>query len=172
MKPRKKKDWLFDDFFRDFEEEFRRIEEDLSRILEEGFSVEGKTGKPMVYGFSVNIGPDGEPRIERFGHVPREGEPSVSDEREPLVDVIETEKEIRVVAELPGVEKEDIALSVSGDVLEINVDTATRKYHKRLFLPARVEEDVTKATYKNGVLEVRLSPVGPRRDRSFRVNID
>ncbi|MBN2014430.1 MAG: Hsp20/alpha crystallin family protein [Candidatus Altiarchaeota archaeon] len=171
MKPKKGRDWLFDDFFRDFEEEFRRIEEDLSRILEGSLS-EDKLGKPVVYGFSINVSPDGEPRIERFGHVPREGEPLVSDEREPLVDVIETEKEIRVVAELPGVEREDISLKVSGDVLEIDVDTAARKYHKQLFLPVRVKEDVTKATYKNGVLEVRLSPAGPRRSPSFRVNID
>ncbi|MCS7114135.1 MAG: hypothetical protein RMJ15_03975 [Nitrososphaerota archaeon] len=45
---------------------------------------------------------------------------------------------MHVVAELPGVEKEDIKLYGSEDTLTITVDTPQRKYHKEVSLPAKV----------------------------------
>ena len=78
------------------------------------------------------------------------------DEIEPLVDVIERDREVMVVAELPGVKTEDISLYISEDILRIDVDTTARRYHRKLKLPCRVRSDTGTATYKNGVLEVKL----------------
>jgi HSP20 family protein len=175
MSPWKKRDRFFDDFFRDFEEEFRNIEENVSRIFEDASRMTGKPGEsnPLIYGFSMRVGPEGEPRIERFGNIPMDrGEQRIADEREPLIDVIEKDSDITVVAELPGIEKEDISLNVSEDTLEVDVDTATRRYHKRLQLPAKVKPDVTKSTYKNGVLEVRLGRAEKKRKKSVRINVE
>ena len=65
----------------------------------------------------MKTGPDGKPHISEFGNVKQgrvDGEqsvgPVVKDAREPLVDVMDAEKEIIVIAELPGVEKTDIDL--------------------------------------------------------------
>jgi len=80
----------------------------------------------------------------------------VREEREPLVDVIETDGEIHVVAELPGVEKKDIKLHGTEDSLTISVDTPQRKYYKEVQLPAKVKVKEAKTEYKNGVLEVKL----------------
>lgn len=89
---------------------------------------------------------------------------------EPAVDVIETKDDYRVIAEFPGIPKENIDISVSGDVLtikgekkseeEIKDATYYRKervyglFQKQLVLPKDIEADKIKANYKDGVLEV------------------
>jgi len=70
------------------------------------------------------------------------------------MDVITTNGEIKVVAELPGVVKNDIKLYGTESTLTISIDTPQRKYFKEIELPAKVDLEKAKSTYKNGVLEV------------------
>jgi len=70
------------------------------------------------------------------------------------VDVHETDEEVRVIADIPGVEKEGIDLKCDGTVLTIDAGTHSREYHERLTLPSRVDEHSAAATHNNGVLEV------------------
>ncbi len=70
------------------------------------------------------------------------------------VDVHETDDEVRVVADLPGVEKEDIELRCDGEVLTVSARGERRNYDERVRLPATVDEHSASATYNNGVLEV------------------
>ena len=157
-----------DEFMREFEreveEEFRILSERVPREL-----VREKTTKdgiireigPIVYGYSITIGPDGRPIIREFGNIRPGGLPTgrpfeLKAEREPLVDVIDEEKQVRVVAEIPGVNKEDIDLSVDERSLTIKVDTEKRKYYKEVELPAPVDPQTAKANYNNGVLEVTI----------------
>ena len=98
---------------------------------------------------------DGKPEIQEFGNIKKSLKgPQVKEEREPLVDVVETTSEVRVVAELPGVEKTDIKLHGTEDSLTISVDTPQNKYYKEVTLPVKVKFRDAKSTYKNGVLEV------------------
>lgn len=152
MAPRRRRFGLFPGVFGDFE----RIEEMLEEMMRSGFEdIERiKEGKPLVYGFNIRIGPDGKPIIQQFGNVkPSIRGPRVRDEREPLVDVIEHERDVTVIAELPGVDKSRIRLSVAGEALTISVEG---EYYKQVELPAAVNQKSAKATYKNGVLEVVL----------------
>lgn len=124
---------------------------------------------PFVYGYSMTIGPDGKPKIREFGNVKPKLKPEpfgaerpsldVKDEREPLVDVISTDGEVKIIAELPGVEKQDIKLRATEETLTISVETTERKYFKEVGLPAKVNVKDAKTTYKNGVLEVTLPKV-------------
>ncbi|MEM2569571.1 MAG: archaeal heat shock protein Hsp20 [Candidatus Bathyarchaeia archaeon] len=150
-------------FEREFEEFSRRVPKDLvrERVLPDGTKVH--EWGPFVYGYSITIGPDGKPEIREFGNIKpgvggRFGRPSISirEEREPLVDVINTNNEIKVIAELPGVEKDDIKLHGTETTLTISVDTPQRKYYKEVELPDKVDPKQAKSTYKNGVLEVTL----------------
>ena len=75
------------------------------------------------------------------------------------VDVHETDDEIRVVGDLPGVEKDDIKLECDGETLTISAHTDHRQYDERVTLPARVDEHTATATYNNGVLEVVFDQV-------------
>jgi len=159
---RRDRGWsFFDELFGGMDDEFKNMEENMARIFEEmqkgGEGAE--PGKPYVYGFSMRVGPDGKPHIEEFGNTKAGVTPGAEhtpEEREPLTDVIDKGEDIVVIAEIPGVEKTNIKLKATEKKLVIDVATPDRKYHKDLALPAEVEKDTSKATYKNGVLEVKL----------------
>lgn len=160
--------WFFEDIDKMFREMEKMMEEEFKaftshvpkdyireRKLPDGSTI--KEWGPFVYGYSIKIGLDGKPEIREFGNVkPGRFGPRVKEEREPLVDIVETDGEVHVVAELPGVEKEDIKLHGTEDTLTITVDTPQRKYHKEVALPAKVNVKEAKTQYKNGVLEVTL----------------
>ncbi len=74
------------------------------------------------------------------------------------VDVHETDGEIRVIADLPGVEKDHIELECDGKALTISARSDHREYDERVSLPRRVNEHTASATYNNGVLEVVFEP--------------
>jgi len=157
-------DKFFEDMEKEMEEAFRelqeRVPEDLvrERRLPDGSKV--KEFGPFVYGYSITIGPDGKPVIREFGNVKpgleggREGPIAFKEEREPLVDVFEEDDKIKIVAEMPGVEKEDINLYAEDDRLTISVDTPERKYYKELQLPTEIDPNTTETSYKSGILEV------------------
>ncbi|MBI2958193.1 MAG: Hsp20 family protein [Chloroflexi bacterium] len=121
-------------------------------------TVEAAGGKVKgVYGFSVRMGLGGKPVVEQFGNIKETGSgPAVSETREPLVDVMDEGQHITVVAELPGVEQEDIRVKVTGDVLEVSASAGDRKYHREVVLPAAADASSIKTSYKNGVLEIKL----------------
>jgi HSP20 family protein len=132
---------------------------------------------PFVYGYSVKIGPDGKPIVREFGNMKpglggEEGPPlTLQDRREPLVDVIDEEDQIRVLAELPGVDKEDIHLYVDEHTLTIKVETPERMYYKELALPDEIDGSSSTSTYRNGVLETVLKK-RKHRDTGTRITIE
>jgi HSP20 family protein len=141
------------------------------RKLPDGSTV--KELGPFVYGYSMKIGPNGKPDIQEFGNIKKglKGTPQVKEEREPLVDTMETNEDIHVVVELPGVEKTDIKLHGTEDSLEISVDTPQYKYYKEVNLPALVRVRDANSTYKNGVLEVVLPKAELPKPKGEPINI-
>src|SRR5215217_449140 len=114
---------------------------------------------PIVYGYSVKIGSDGKPVVRKFGNIDAfpnilGGNLTVKEEREPLVDIIKSPDELRVVAEVPGVNKEDLRLRADENSLTIESVTGQPRYHKRVELPETVDSTSAKSSYKNGILEV------------------
>lgn len=77
-------------------------------------------------------------------------------EREPIVDVFEEEDCLRVIAELPGVEENEINLKAEENTLTISTDTSARTYYKKVELPTSVKKEVFESSYRNGILEVKL----------------
>ena len=93
----------------------------------------------------------------------------------PRMDYHETDTEIRIAAELPGLEEKDITVSLEEGVLTIqgerseekredeegfsHVETFRGSFHRALRLKTEVDEDAVKAAYKNGVLTVTLPKV-------------
>lgn len=78
-------------------------------------------------------------------------------EREPIVDVFQEKNHVRVTAELPDVKEDEINLQVENNTLTISTDTSARKYYKQVELPTPVEKDTIESSYRNGILEVKLS---------------
>jgi HSP20 family protein len=107
---------------------------------------------PFTFGFSMRVGPDGKPMMQKFGNTPGAHEPTL----EPLVDVVEDDDEIIVVAEVPGVERDEIKVRIKGTSLTIHAENLERPYHKVIELPSKVKKNEAKSAIRNGVLEVRL----------------
>jgi len=174
--------------FEDMDEMFREIEKMMEQEFKEftsrvpkGYVRERRLPDgtkvrewgPFVYGYSIKIGPDGKPVIREFGNVqPTRFGPQIREEREPLVDVYSANEEIKVLAELPGVEKKDIQLHGTEETLTISVDTAERKYYKEVKLPAKVDPKKAKTSYKNGVLEVTLPKKEEKKPKGEPIKIE
>ena len=75
------------------------------------------------------------------------------------IDVYEDDDGIRVVADLPGVEKADIEVTCDGRIVSIAADGERRSYDEQVRLPRRVDESSAAASYNNGVLEIRFDTV-------------
>lgn len=90
----------------------------------------------------------------------------------PRVDVTETEKEIKVTAELPGMDDKDIDVSLTKDTLTIKGEKKEEKedkgkdyyraersygsFSRTIALPAEIDADKVKADFKKGVLTVTM----------------
>ena len=177
----------FDDVFKSFDEMRNRME----REFEEGFKqFESSTPKdlvreyktpegakvreygPFVYGYSMTVGPDGRPKVREFGNVKsplREGQgrfgtrPLISSEREPLVDISTTDKEIRVVVEMPGVSKENIKINAYNNTLEVTAQEGdAKKYHETIEPPNEADLATARSKYNNGILEITFN----KKDKS------
>jgi len=185
FKRRRGRDPLFGDIDRMFHEMERMMEDEFKNFMEnvpkdyvkERKLPDGSTVRelgPFVYGYSMKIGPDGKPEIHEFGNIKKSLKgPTVKEEREPLVDIVETNNDIRVVVEMPGVEKSDIKLHGTEDSLTISVDTPQSKYYKDVTLPTKVRVREAKSTYKNGVLEVILPKVvAPKKPEGEPIDVN
>jgi len=126
----------------------RESEVDLSHL---------KEGMKGVFGFSVRTAVGGEPVVESFGNFKKTPEgPVVEQVREPLTDVFDEQKEIRIYAEMPGVRGQDIKLEIKEDILDIAAQTGDRKYRKEILLPAKVKAETMTSSYNNGILEIKV----------------
>jgi HSP20 family protein len=148
---------------RAFSEQFKELEKEMPKsLVREKRQPDGSTKKeigPIVYGYSVTVGPDGKPVVREFGNVRKgEGTPwkEIQDKREPLIDVVTSDKDVKVIAEIPGVRKEDVKVTVHDKSVVISVDTESRKYFKELELPGVVDPQGARSTYNNGILEIVL----------------
>jgi HSP20 family protein len=66
-----------------------------------------------------------------------------------------TDKDIKVVVEMPGIDKKDIKISAYDSSVEISTaNAAQRKYRSVIELPPEADIDTVKSTYNNGILEI------------------
>jgi HSP20 family protein len=116
-----------------------------------------KEGMKGVFGFSVKTATGGKTVFEPFGNIKKTPKgPKVEEEREPITDIFDEKNEIRVYAEMPGVNEEDVKLVIKGDIIIISARTGDRKYHKEVLLPGKVKPETLTSHYKNGILEITI----------------
>jgi HSP20 family protein len=142
---------------------------------------------PLVYGYSMTIGPDGKPKVREFGNVKspnqlgvtgtignatKSSSQQITAEREPLVDVNTTDKEVKVVLEIPGVKKEDIKINAFDEAVEVIANNPQRKYHKTIDLPKEANPETAKSIYQNGILEITFSKKENTKPKGKEIKID
>lgn len=103
----------------------------------------------------------------------------------PVVDVYETDQELVVKAELPGVKKENVEVSIRDNALHIRgekreekeektetyhrVERVYGKFERVLPLPADVKVESAKAEFKDGVLEIRIPKAEGAKEKKIEI---
>jgi HSP20 family protein len=174
---------------RQFEEQFKNFQSTAPKeLVREYQNPEGGKVRevgPIVYGYSMTIGPDGKPKIREFGNVrssPLRGgasgrgsfsTPLISSERQPLADVITTDTEVKVVLEMPGVNKENIKVNAYDNSVEVTTtDQEQRKYHEVVEIPPETDIETVKSTYKNGILEIIFKKKQQTKPKGKQINVE
>jgi HSP20 family protein len=105
----------------------------------------------------------------------------------PLCDMHETTDDLYVTLEVPGVKEKDVHVSITGDLLtvkgerkwdkELKEDGVHRlervygKFERTISLPVPVQSDKVTASYRDGVLEIRLPKVEEVRPKEIKIDI-
>jgi HSP20 family protein len=157
---------------RRFREQFPDVPKELTREYETPEGIKVREVGPIVYGYSVTIGPDGKPRVKEFGNVRRLGTtvPQLSAEREPMSDTIVSDTEVQVVVELPGVEKERIKVNATEGSVDVSAESEGRKYHRVIDIPSDADISTAKSTYRNGILEIHFKRKGELKGRAIKID--
>ena len=133
--------------------EYDRLLQRLARAFDLE-SLEGAGGS-VCYGYTLTVGPDGRPVVREYGNARPDTLPGTQG-RQPPVDTIVDEKNggVKLVAEMPGVEKGDIKIVAQDEHVEIKAERGDKKYRARVPLGDPVDRDSARASYKNGILEI------------------
>ncbi len=142
---------------RDIFDEFRRLEEHMERMFEEMW---GTRRRPLAL-LPGEIFP-----------IEKHEKSLIPDARRPFVDIEETDKEIVATVDMPGLEKDDIKINITEDSLEISAEKKHEEerkekdyiyrerrsgsFYRYMLLPSHVDPNNAKATYNNGVLEIKV----------------
>ena len=162
------------------DKEFAEAEDMLSRMFRTVRDIAPSTGTltefPYYYGYQITVGPDGKPRIKEFGNVKpaAKGLVEQSGVRQPLVDSVLDEKEnkLRITAEMPGVNKEDIQLNVTDQYVTIHAERGDTKYHADIPVSVDLDESSAKASYTNGILELKIKPKEASKVKGKAIKIE
>ena len=108
--------------------------------------------------------------------------------RVPAIDVYEEGDNIIVKAEVPGVKKEDISVSLNGDILTISGKSQEEKevkkenfyrkeirsgtFSRSITLPAQIDKDKVKASYKDGVLHLTLPKSPEEKKKEVKIKVE
>jgi HSP20 family protein len=163
---------MFDD---EFDRIFKRMSGsffDIDDIFEEFKRNDSVTG-PFYYGYTMTVGPNGKPVVKEYGNL-KPGLLPTSETREPIVDMIVDEKEklVKLVAEMPGVEKTDVKILVQDKFVDISAEHGEKKYHAKVPINHKVDENSAKASYKNGILELVFKLVEDEKPKGKKVEVE
>jgi len=85
----------------------------------------------------------------------------------PQIDIEETEKEVRITAELPGLDERDVSVEIANGVLSISGEknqSRGERYYGRFERRIPLEEDKVSAAFKNGVLSIKVAKSAERKN--------
>jgi HSP20 family protein len=167
---------------REFEENLRDIEGKVPKdLVKEYVTEDGATVReigPLVYGSTTTIGPDGKPIVREFGNIRPQMRGSgfsrakILSERQPLSEVSTTDKEIKIVVELPGISKEQIKIDAYDNQVEIKTEDPKRKYHEIIDLPRDADIDNVKSSFVNGLLEITFNKKSTDKPKGKSIRVD
>jgi HSP20 family protein len=164
--------------FEEMDKEFSDAEDMLNRM----FRTVRQSGAgesqafPYYYGYQITVGPDGKPHIREFGNArpSAKGLIEQSTVREPLVDTSLDEKDstLTITAEMPGITKQDVKVAVDDGLITIHAEKGDKKYHTELPIDTELDSDAAKATYTNGILELKIKLKKPPKAKAKEIKVE
>jgi HSP20 family protein len=146
-------DRVIDELMREINEMLRAVNRQLEDIMKEVKERAARVEeRPMVFGFTFGVR-DNRPELKTFGDLFAKGQYRV-----PVYEQVldEGRGELSVIIELPGIEKKDIRLEASSERLRLEAETGERKYRADIGLRREVRPETARASFLNGVLEVKF----------------
>jgi HSP20 family protein len=162
----------------DIDKEFAEAENMLNRMFRtvREMGPSSITNFPYYYGYQITTGPDGKPKVREFGNVrpSARGLIEQSGIREPMVDTAINEKEntLTITAEMPGVTKQNINVNVADGVVSIHAEQGEKKYHTDIPVNVQLDDASAKATYTNGILELKINLKETPKPKRREVKVD
>ena len=162
----------------DIDKEFAEAENMLNRMFRTVREMEPSAiaNFPYYYGYQVTVGPDGKPKVREFGNVrpAARGLVEQSGIREPMVDTAINEKEnsLIITAEMPGVTKQDIKVNVGEEYVSIHAEKGEKKYHTDIPINVTLDDTSAKATYANGILELKIKLKAHPKPKAREVKVE
>jgi HSP20 family protein len=157
------------DMLDELEHYFEGFQKEIEDTVKNNIISGDRRSWPFVAGFSFDMGPEGKPSVQVFGNNPIVGGGYRSPINEQVID--EKSGTLRILLEMPGVEKQDINVESTEESAVIKAENGERKYRAELHLKALVRPDSGKAEYKNGMLEISFS-LKDKANKGFkRVNV-
>ena len=105
----------------------------------------------------------------------------------PPVDMYATKDDLVLTLELPGIDEKDVSVTITGDLLTVkgerkveqqvkeqdflHVERTYGKFERLIQLPMAVQADRVKATYRDGVLEIRLPKAEELKPKEIKIDI-
>jgi HSP20 family protein len=112
--------------------------------------------------------------------------PAPREAQVPYVDVIDRDSDIVVTADLPGVDKNDISISIKDNMLEISAEKKVAgeheeegylrrergysRFYRAIRLPTPVDETKAHASFNNGVLEITMPKTEKKKGSSIPIS--
>jgi HSP20 family protein len=122
------------------------------------------------YGYTIMPGPDGRPVFREFGENPGILEKVQENEILTQLDVDHKNKRARILAEIPGVSKEDITINVTENLVTIRVNKGSQLLNKEIPFDVKINPDTAGANYNNGVLDLTLNLEKTDKGKEIRIN--
>lgn len=174
-----KEPFSFRRLFDDLDREFATAEEMLNRMVRtvrEGDIQPLKGNFPYYYGYQITVGPNGRPLVKEFGNIKptMKGLVEQSGIRNPLIDTNFNDKENTYVitAEMPGVTKEDIKVSISEQTATIRAKHGDKKYLSEIPFDVELDDTSAKATYTNGILELKIKAKEQPKPKAKEIKVE
>jgi HSP20 family protein len=88
------------------------------------------------------------------------------------MDVTTTDKEVRVVVEMPGISKDNIKVNAYDSTVEVKSEDPQRKYHRTIEVPSDTDIETAMSSYKNGILEITFKKKEQTKPKGKTIKVE
>ncbi len=150
------------------------IEKIFKQLRNDSMFTDNPNIKSWSYGFTMTQGPDGRPLIREFGQNPFQEQLNIGvpTEEEILtqVDVDTNQNKVRIIAEIPGISKEDIKINATENKVIIKAQKNSQIISKELPIEVKINPETANANYNNGILDLTLEIEEGNQGKEIKIN--